>query len=254
MKISSFTAMQLELFRKSCNFTELESQCFELKAKDKTDVQLAFALNVSESTIAVTMRKVRSKIDDVLRHNIKKSESPLGLNTCDRGCPNMVYHTMLEWSKIPDFLTTKGTMYIYADYRTENIDGEEINIPRIKFGDGVHSISDIPFATMSITDKDMSYWDGKCELDSEEIKDEIYINKKLVRYTFPMDGYLTLEFESASDYASVGIYRTNGKKLFTFEKLKGIDIHSKEVFVRKGTKCEYIDSSKNAVIKFVPLV
>lgn len=252
MKICDFNESTLDFLRSECHFTENERLCFEGKAKDKTGVQLALELNVSDSTIAVTMRKVRNKIDNALRQYIKGVENPSALNPCDRGCPNIVYHTMLEWSRIPDFLSSKGTMYVYADYRTENVNGREINIPRIKFGDGVNSISDIPFATMSITDEDMSYWDGK--QDEDNIKDEILINRKLVRYTFPVDGYLMLEFQSASDYASVGIYRTNGKKLFTFEKPKNIDIHSKEVFVRKGTKCEFIDSSENAVIKFVPLV
>ena len=72
------------------------------------------------------------------------------------GCPNIVYHTMAEWARIPDFLSNKGTIYVYADYRTEN----GINVPRLKIGDGVNSLSNIPFATMSITDDDMSYWNN----------------------------------------------------------------------------------------------
>lgn len=66
MKICDFTVRELDKFRKECNFTEIESRCFELKAKDKTNVQLAMELNVSESTVSVTMRRVRTKITKVL--------------------------------------------------------------------------------------------------------------------------------------------------------------------------------------------
>lgn len=66
MKICDFTKPELDRFRKNCNFTDIEMQCFELKAKDKTNIQLAMELNVSESTISVVMRRVRTKIIKVL--------------------------------------------------------------------------------------------------------------------------------------------------------------------------------------------
>lgn len=66
MKICDFTKPELDRFRKDCNFTEIERQCFELKAKDKTNTQLSMELNVSESTISVVMRRVRTKITKVL--------------------------------------------------------------------------------------------------------------------------------------------------------------------------------------------
>lgn len=66
MKISSFTKPELDLFREQCNFTEDESKCFELKAKDNTNTQLAMKLNMSESKVSATMRRVRTKITKVL--------------------------------------------------------------------------------------------------------------------------------------------------------------------------------------------
>lgn len=66
MKICDFTKPELDRFRKDCNFTEIERQCFELKAKDWTNTKLALELNVSESTISVVMRRVRTKITRVL--------------------------------------------------------------------------------------------------------------------------------------------------------------------------------------------
>ena len=36
MKICDFTKPELDRFRKDCNFTDIERQCFDLKARDKT--------------------------------------------------------------------------------------------------------------------------------------------------------------------------------------------------------------------------
>ena len=76
MKIANFTQSELDLFREECNFTDVESRCFELKARDWTDVQISIELNISESTVAVTMRRVRNKIDKVLRSNVRHIEEP----------------------------------------------------------------------------------------------------------------------------------------------------------------------------------
>ena len=70
MKICDFTKPELDRFRKECNFTEIERQCFDLKAKDKTNTQLSMELNVSESTISVVMRRVRTKITRVLNWEV----------------------------------------------------------------------------------------------------------------------------------------------------------------------------------------
>ena len=67
MKISEFTRHELDIFREECNFTDTERKCFDLKAKDFTNIQLAMKLNISESTVSVTMRKVRSKITRVMK-------------------------------------------------------------------------------------------------------------------------------------------------------------------------------------------
>ena len=249
MKVCNFTQAELDLFRDECNFTDIESKCFELKAKDCTDVQLAMELNISEATVAVTMRRVRSKITTVLKRNIPHiPEIPTtGCGKC------IVSHTMSEWAKIPDFLSGKGVLYIYSDYRTEN----NVNIPRIKVGDGINSLSEVPFATMSITDNDMEYWDNKPDTESNNFGKVIEIDGTYWadnKFVFPTDGYIMLEFESSKEHASVNIYGSSGKSYFEFEKRPDIDIHSKEVFVKRGMKCEYKDASKGSKIKFVPLV
>lgn len=66
MKISTFTKPELDMFREKCNFTDQERKCFDLKAKDYTNTQLSMQLNISSSTVSVTMKRVRAKIYKVL--------------------------------------------------------------------------------------------------------------------------------------------------------------------------------------------
>ena len=65
MIISSFTKPELDRFRENCNFTEDEAACFELKAKGYTNIQVAMNLNMSESKVAVTMKRIRTKITKI---------------------------------------------------------------------------------------------------------------------------------------------------------------------------------------------
>lgn len=269
MKICNFTQAELDTFRHECNFTDLELRCFELKAKDCTDVQLALKLSISESTAAVTMRRVRAKIMTILDKNTRKDETPAC--GCGRSCIGIISHTMAEWAKIPDFLSKKGTIYVYADYRTDN----EVSVPRLKIGDGMSSISELPFATMAITDEDIEFWDNKPDNEGNDLGTWTIIDKSFSgsdRFTFPCDGYLTLEFDQINrrvfdsttgeripipdtpEHAVVNIYGASGKSFFTFSKYAQTDYQSKEVFVRKGMKCEFISASSQATIKFIPLV
>ena len=66
MKICDFTVPELDKFRELCNFTEQEREYFELRAKDKSNKQIAYEMCVSESTVSVIARKVRKKIIKIL--------------------------------------------------------------------------------------------------------------------------------------------------------------------------------------------
>ena len=150
MKIQDFTPYQKDLFRKECNFSERERDIFELKVQERLDFQIAKELGISESTVATDLRRIRSKIFDVLVSHV----TPMTADISNGGCGRcIVAHTMAEWTRIPDYLSSKGVMYVFLDYRTDDQCGD---IPRIKFGDGVRPVSELPFATMSITDDDMS--------------------------------------------------------------------------------------------------
>jgi transcriptional regulator len=62
MKICDFTKPELDKFRELCNFTDDEMCYFNLRAKDKSNVQIALEMNVSEAKVSVLARKVKSKI------------------------------------------------------------------------------------------------------------------------------------------------------------------------------------------------
>ena len=66
MKICDFTVPELDRLRELCNFTEDERIYFDLRAKNKSNVQIAYELHVSESTVSVLARKVKKKIVRVL--------------------------------------------------------------------------------------------------------------------------------------------------------------------------------------------
>lgn len=66
MKISDFVEWELNYFRVSCNFTDDERKYFELKAKNKSNVQIAQEMNVSENTVVNIGRKVKKKMIKVL--------------------------------------------------------------------------------------------------------------------------------------------------------------------------------------------
>ena len=66
MKIRDFTVPELDRFRELCNFTEDELRYFNLRARDKSNTQIAQELNISESTVSVLARRVKKKIIRVL--------------------------------------------------------------------------------------------------------------------------------------------------------------------------------------------
>jgi DNA-binding NarL/FixJ family response regulator len=66
MNIYDFTVPELNTLRELCNFSDDELAYFNLRAKHKSNVQIALEMNVSESTVSVLARKVKKKIVRVL--------------------------------------------------------------------------------------------------------------------------------------------------------------------------------------------
>lgn len=66
MKICDFVEWELQKFRDECNFTEDELRYFNLRAKNKSNTQIALEMHISESTVSILARKVKKKIIKVL--------------------------------------------------------------------------------------------------------------------------------------------------------------------------------------------
>lgn len=62
IKYCDFTKPELDVFRELCNFTDDERTYFEMRARDKSNVQISMELNVSLSKVDTLVRKVKSKI------------------------------------------------------------------------------------------------------------------------------------------------------------------------------------------------
>lgn len=66
LKICDFVKWELDMFKEQCNFTEEELTYFNLKAKNKSNVEVAMDMHISEPKVSILARKVRKKIFKVL--------------------------------------------------------------------------------------------------------------------------------------------------------------------------------------------
>lgn len=66
LKICDFVKWELDMFREQYNFTEEELTYFNLKAKNKSNVEVAMDMHISEPKVSILARKVRKKIFKVL--------------------------------------------------------------------------------------------------------------------------------------------------------------------------------------------
>lgn len=179
MKISRFTKHEIDEILADANFTDLERDCFLLKSKGKTNVELSMTLNICDSTVSTTMKSVRTKITSVLENKAfgKNKTYKRAKNNFETLHPMIQYlaelltkvlensplvpesHTIKEWAELPDRISVKDKWYAYIDYRTD----DTTNVPRFKYGDGVTMISKLPFCTAAITDNDVLWWDLKAQ-------------------------------------------------------------------------------------------
>jgi len=62
IQIYNFTVPELDKFRKLCNFTPDELIYFDLRAKYKSNVEIALTMHVSEAKVSKLARRVKDKI------------------------------------------------------------------------------------------------------------------------------------------------------------------------------------------------
>lgn len=65
-KICDFVEWELEKFRKECNFTDDELTYFNLRAKNKTHIEIAMKMNCSVSNVDKISKRVRKKMIKVI--------------------------------------------------------------------------------------------------------------------------------------------------------------------------------------------
>lgn len=66
MKIRDYTIPELNTFRELCNFTDNERELFELRAKDKSNIEISLCMNISEAQVSKLAKRVSTKIEKVL--------------------------------------------------------------------------------------------------------------------------------------------------------------------------------------------
>lgn len=62
MKIRDFTVPELDKLRELCNFTSDELRFFNLRAKDKSNVEISLDMNVSMAQVSKLAKRVKNKI------------------------------------------------------------------------------------------------------------------------------------------------------------------------------------------------
>lgn len=66
MQIYDFTEPELDKFMELCNFSDDELEYLNIKAKRKTNIQIAMQMHVSEAQVSKLAKRVRNKIIRVL--------------------------------------------------------------------------------------------------------------------------------------------------------------------------------------------
>lgn len=68
MQIYDFTVPELNRLRELCNFSDAELEYFNLRAKHKSNVEIALTMHVSEGQVSKLARKVKDKIKRTIKY------------------------------------------------------------------------------------------------------------------------------------------------------------------------------------------
>lgn len=92
-----------------------------------------------------------------------------------------------KWDANPELIGEADTIYVYTDFRTETDEqGNQVNIPGIKIGDGLAYLIDAPFvdgtdqkiidhimdSTIHVTAEDKARWDSKLSMYIDDLDRE----------------------------------------------------------------------------------
>ena len=65
-KLRTYTVPELDYFREVCNFTDDELDYFNLRSRDKSNIEISFVMNISEATVSRLSKRVNDKIVRVI--------------------------------------------------------------------------------------------------------------------------------------------------------------------------------------------
>ena len=96
------------------------------------------------------------------------------------------YDTTENWNSKPLLVGKRSHIYVYSDYKVEEIDGETVYIPAIKIGDGNSYLIDMPFVTNggsgNIIVKTSEEWAREPELVSQKGSIYVYMDENDVKF------------------------------------------------------------------------
>jgi len=109
------------------------------------------------------------------------------------GGATIVSKTTAEWNADPDYVPADGEIVVYSDRKQTVIDGETINVPAIKIGNGVDSIRLLAFVndgsaeielqhhiedtSIHTNTDEKNFWNNKVSIDYSELNSEMLIFK-----------------------------------------------------------------------------
>lgn len=68
MLLRDYTKPELDYFVEYCNFTESEMQYFLMKSKDYSNIRISMEMHVSEQTVSLLGKRVKSKMQRIQKH------------------------------------------------------------------------------------------------------------------------------------------------------------------------------------------
>lgn len=103
------------------------------------------------------------------------------------GYAKAMMDTTENWNLKPTFIPSKGLLIVYIDHGTTVWEGETINVPGIKIGDGAAYLVDLPFVgedwhavleehiqntDIHVNPDEKSFWNAKlnCNLQGEVLQ------------------------------------------------------------------------------------
>ena len=105
--------------------------------------------------------------------------------------------TTAHWDSAVQFIPLKGEVIVYSDYTQETVNGQTVDIPNFKVGDGLAYVPDLPFVgddlrntltahlvdtAAHITAAERAFWNAKvrCDIGTDNENNTIVENEELI--------------------------------------------------------------------------